>query len=293
MVLDEAPRSWVSIWSEAMAGSMEVVLVKLGGSLITDKRRPETARNEVIERLARELEELDRQEVRLVLGHGSGSFGHVAAARHGIQHGVGTPEQLLGVTETQDQAATLHRLVIGALRRQGVSAFSLAPSSFLVAADGVPADLWIESLQEALRIGMLPVVYGDVVMDRELGASIASTETVLLALAERLLSCGVVVRRSVWLGETDGIYDEKGATIEELQHGSIADVLEQLEGASGTDVTGGMRHRLETAASLAALGVESWIANGLEPGLLKHILEGGGFKGTKVRAAASDLLSET
>jgi isopentenyl phosphate kinase len=283
----------MSIWSEAMTGSMEVALVKLGGSLITDKRRRETARNEVIERLARELAELDRQEVRLVLGHGSGSFGHVAAARYGIHQGVDTPEQLLGVTETQDRAATLHRLVMGALWKNGVAAFSLAPSSFLVSAGGAPADLWIESLLDSLRLGLLPVVYGDVVMDRELGASIASTETVLLALAERLMSRGVVVRRSVWLGETDGIYDDQGATIGELGVESISDVLEQLEGASGTDVTGGMRHRLETAAGLAALGVESWIANGMEAGLLGRILEDGVFKGTKVPAAASNLQSET
>ena len=269
-----------------MSAPMEVVLVKLGGSLITDKRRSETARTDVIERLARELEEVGQNEVRLVLGHGSGSFGHVAAARHGIHEGVETPEQLLGVTETQDRAATLNRLVIGALRRNGVAAFSLAPSSFLVSAGGTPAELWIESLLDALHLGMLPVVYGDVVMDRELGASISSTEAVFLALAERLQARGVIVRRSIWLGETDGIYDSRGDTIEELQLEAIGEVLDQIEGASGTDVTGGMRHRLETAASLAELGVESWIANGLEPGLLAQILKGRCDKGTKVLVAA-------
>ena len=269
-----------------MSAPMKVVLVKLGGSLITDKRRPETARIDVIERLARKLEQLGQDEVRLVLGHGSGSFGHVAAARHGIHEGVETPEHLLGVTETQDRAATLNRLVIGALRRNGVAAFSLAPSSFLVSAGGKPAELWIESLLEALQLGMLPVVYGDVVMDRELGASISSTEAVFLALAARLQARGVIVRRSIWLGETDGIYDSRGVTIEELQLETVGDVLDQIEGASGTDVTGGMRHRLETAASLAELGVESWIANGLEPGLLGQILKGRCDKGTKVLAAA-------
>ena len=181
--------------------------------------------------LARELEELDPSEVRLVLGHGSGSFGHVAAARHGIHEGVETPEQLLGVTETQDRAATLNRLVIGALRRSGVPAFSLAPSSFLVSAGGVPAELWIEPLLDALHLGMLPVVHGDVVMDRELGASISSTEAVFLALAERLQARSVIVRRSIWLGETDGIYDSRGDTIEELQLEAVGEVLDQTRRA--------------------------------------------------------------
>jgi len=275
-----------------MPTARELVLVKLGGSLITDKRRPEVARSEVIERLARELEELGLNEVRLVLGHGSGSFGHVAAARHGIREGVETPEQLLGVTETQDRAATLHRLVIGALRANRVPAFSLAPSSFLVSAGGQPSELWIDSLLEALELGMLPVVYGDVVMDRELGASIASTEAVFLALAARLQARGVSIRRSIWLGETDGIYDSRGVTIGELRLEAVGEVLDQIEGASGTDVTGGMRHRLETAASLAELGVESWIVNGLEPGLLGEILKDRCAKGTKVLAAIAKSLPE-
>ena len=268
-----------------MSVSIEVVLVKLGGSLITDKRRPETARTGVIERLAQEIAILGANGTRLVLGHGSGSFGHVAAARHGIHEGVETPEQLLGVTETQDRAATLHRLVIGTLRRRGVPAFSLAPSSCLVSAGGAPTELWAEPLLAALRLGMLPVVYGDVVMDRELGASIASTEAVFLAFAERLLASGVIVRRSIWLGETDGIYDTRGVTIAELRRDTLEEVLDGLEGASGTDVTGGMRHRLETAARLAELGVESWIVNGLEPGQLARIFEGHCDHGTRVLAA--------
>ena len=275
----------MSTWSEAMASTIEVVLVKLGGSLITDKRRPETAREDVIERLARELAALRQAGVRLVLGHGSGSFGHVAAAKHGIHEGVATPDQLLGVTETQDRAASLNRRVLGALRRSSVPAFSLAPSSFLVSAGGRPDELWIESLLGALQVGMLPVVYGDVVMDRQLGASIASTEAVFLALAEGLQARGLVVRRSIWLGETDGIYDSQGVTIGELRPDTVGDLLDQIQGASGTDVTGGMRHRLETATRLAGLGVESWIANGLQPGLLAEIMSGHCDKGTRVLAA--------
>lgn len=264
---------------------MEVVLVKLGGSLITDKRRSEEARVEVIERLAAEIREASEHlECRLLLGHGSGSFGHVAAARTGIHAGIGRPSQLLGVTETQDRAASLNRIVIGALRERGVPVFSLAPSSFLLSAGGVPSELWTEALVAAIDVGLTPVVYGDVVIDRELGASIASTEAVLLALARDLGQRGLNVRRSVWLGETDGIYDARGVTIGEIDLEAMDEVLNQIGVAAGTDVTGGMRHRLETAARLAELGIESWIADGTEPGMLQRILQGGTGVGTRVRA---------
>jgi isopentenyl phosphate kinase len=273
------------ISSEAMALSKELVFVKLGGSLITDKRRSGQARTDMIERLAAEILEVFRKDrPRLVLGHGSGSFGHVAAAKHGIQEGIHSPTQLLGVCETQDRAAALHRMLIGALRHRGVPAFSLAPSSFLVSSGGVPSELWIEALVGALRLGMLPVVYGDVVIDRELGASIASTEAVFLALALELPKRELLLQRSLWLGETDGVYDSRGQTIEELRLDSVEQVLAHMAEAAGTDVTGGMRLRLETAVRLASLGIDSCIANGLEPGVLGRFLDGHSVGGTWVRA---------
>ena len=68
----------------------ELVFLKLGGSLITDKTRPEAARTTVIRRLARELAETlrVRPSLRLVLGHGSGSYGHMVGERFGVRHGV-------------------------------------------------------------------------------------------------------------------------------------------------------------------------------------------------------------
>src|SRR5262245_34884441 len=97
----------------ARAGaSPPIVLVKLGGSLITDKRRPETARRQVIARLAAELVAARPSHERILLGHGSGSFGHVAAAEHRLPSGLQRGGQLAGVSVTQAAAARLHRLVL-------------------------------------------------------------------------------------------------------------------------------------------------------------------------------------
>ncbi|NIV31979.1 MAG: uridylate kinase, partial [Anaerolineae bacterium] len=68
----------------------ELVFVKLGGSVITDKTRAETARPDLIARLAGEVASaLAKQaDLKLVLGHGSGSFGHMVARRFGTREGV-------------------------------------------------------------------------------------------------------------------------------------------------------------------------------------------------------------
>ena len=70
--------------------TVPLIYLKLGGSLITQKDKPETARLDVLERLTLEIARArkTRPELQLVLGHGSGSFGHVSAQRHGTRGGV-------------------------------------------------------------------------------------------------------------------------------------------------------------------------------------------------------------
>ena len=253
----------------------DTVLVKLGGSLITEKTDPRGAvRREVIARLASEIgSAAPRMAERLVLGHGSGSFGHVAAREHGIAEGLRSPAQLSGISRTQERAAALHREVLEALAAAGLAPYSIAPSSCMVFSGGRPAELADEPLRLALGAGLLPVVYGDVVMDRGQGVAICSTERMLETLASRLS-----VRRVLWLGETDGVYGEDGRTLPRISS------LEGLRFASpaGTDVTGGMRHRVETALALAARGIRSAIFNGLTPGLLERALLGQSVPGTEI-----------
>ncbi|MEO6192815.1 MAG: isopentenyl phosphate kinase [Thermoanaerobaculia bacterium] len=261
----------------------EIVFIKLGGSLITDKARPETPRLEVISRLAGEIARAARDiPFRLVVGHGSGSFGHVAARQSGIAAGLHSAEQLPGVSRTQERAAALHRIVIEALVAAGALPFSISPSSCLVSEAGRPAALAAEPLLLALDRGLLPVLYGDVVTDRAWGISICSTEKLFEILARTLSEQGRTVRRALWLGETDGLYDAAGKTVPTLSAGDFSRAAEAIGAPSGTDVTGGMLHRVETALALARLGIPSRLANGLVPGLLERALRGEDVPGTEV-----------
>ena len=263
--------------------SRDVQLVKLGGSLITDKRTPETLRPDVLTRLAREVVEVAaRIPEAVLLGHGSGSFGHHAAACSGLNAGPCDEEQLLGAARTQEQAAVLHGHVIRALHEAGGRPFSLAPSSFITAAAGRPVNVRAEPLLLALSNGLMPVVFGDVVLDREWGASICSTETVFLSLVPLLQREGLRVRRALWLGETEGIYDENGATVSRIDPQAAGHEWSNVGGAEGSDVTGGMRHRLESVIAMAGLGVPSRILDGRVPGRLERALFGEDVPGTEI-----------
>lgn len=253
-------------------------LVKWGGSLITDKGQPGRDRPRVLARLAREVAAAlgERPELagRVVLGHGSGSFGHVAAWQHRVHEGLDddaeiTRERLLGVALTQRRAAELHRRVLDALAEAGVATFSVSPSSALVTAAGSPGSFAVEPVIRALALGLIPVVYGDVVMDREQGFAICSTEGVFDAL---VAAEALAVERILWLGETAGVWDEHGETIPRITPATWEDVRQAVGGSAGTDVTGGMLHRVESAVELARRGVVSFIGDGRRPGLLTRLL---------------------
>lgn len=279
---------------------MDLVLVKLGGSLLTDKTRPGHARSDVIERLATELAAARRAMAKpmakpagIVLGHGSGSFGHVEARRAGLNTGPpsrpATTEKVdltdddalaAGIAATQAAAAKLHRLVLDALVHAGARPFSLPPSAFLTTDAGRIASLHSEPLMHALDHGLLPVVYGDVVLDATWGACIRSTEHVLEALCTPLQSAGHTIQRALWLGETAGLLDAQGATVASLPAAQLDEWLQGGDGKSihaprGTDVTGGMELRLRTVRNLTARGIASCLLDGRRPGLLRQVLTDG------------------
>ncbi len=256
----------------------------------------------MIERLAEEIAAgaaaSTARGARVIVGHGSGSFGHVAAAKYrltsgltsGLAGGTGAPAsraQLEGISITQERAAALHWQVVAALAAAGALPFSISPSSAMTAAAGSPATFADEPLLLALARGLLPVVYGDVVMDRDRGVSICSTESAFALLAQRLPERGITVRRAIWLGETAGVFDRDGSTLARLTRSDLHSAGTAIGAARGTDVTGGMRHRVETALALADLGVPSLIADGQVPGLLESALAGDEVPGTVVVSRAS------
>ena len=259
-----------------------IALVKWGGSLLTDKRAVEEFRKPVAARLADELRRARDQGARVVLGHGAGSFGHAAAARHGLGGGPIGPGQLVGAAETQDRAASLHRLVIKELLRAGLPAFSVAPSSVVTLEGGRVRSARLDAVFGALELAMLPVLYGDVAVDRSWGVGVCSTEVALLAVARGLVRRGIPVRSAIWLGDTAGVWDEHGRTIPRIRLRELASAARHAGGSAGTDVTGGMAHRLACAGAFARLGISSVIADGRVPGLLREALLGGQVGGTVV-----------
>jgi isopentenyl phosphate kinase len=252
-----------------------LTFVKWGGSLITDKATPYTVRRDVLKRLADELARYwPAREGGLVLGHGSGSFGHEAARASGFVATDDAPPSAEAFSAVQHAAARLHRGVMAALREAGLPVVSLVPSSSLLATDGQPTHVPTDILEHVLAQGALPVTYGDVLIDRTEGSSIASTETLFRALIPALRAAGHPTARALWFGDTDGLYDATGTTIPTVAATEASELLDLIGAPRGVDVTGGMAHRVQTVAALAAEGVPSVLANGHRAGAMHRLLRG-------------------
>ena len=235
----------------------ERVLVKLGGSVITDKQTPSAARPEVIRRLACEVASAmaARLELRVVLGHGSGSFGHVVAAKYNVQQGIPDDQSWWGYAATSAAAGRLNRIVSDLFLEAGVPVVSVQPSASARCVGGELAEMSMYPVCECLRRGLVPLLYGDVAFDSAQGCTILSTEQVLAYVARRWHPSRIIM-----VGEVDGVYDsdpmvDVGASLTpRITPESFQSFETRLGGSHGLDVTGGMLTKVREMVALVAEG---------------------------------------
>jgi isopentenyl phosphate kinase len=262
---------------------MRLVFVKLGGSLITDKQVESSFSSEAAARTAGELREAlaADPDLCLLIGHGSGSFGHVAAKQFGTMAGVQTPEQWRGFAHVATVAAELNHLMAKTLDTAGVPVWRMQPSASAISRDGVIETMALDPIRLALEHQLVPLVYGDVSIDRVRGGTIVSTETLFFYLARHL-----PVTEILLLGEVDGVYDSTGQVIAEITPTTLAVVEGVLGGSAGTDVTGGMETKVRDMVALvqAVPNLTIRIMSGVTPGLLVAALTGQSEPGTLIHA---------
>lgn len=259
----------------------DLTLIKLGGSLITDKRTEKAYRAERADAVAAAIRQaLDTiPGVQLVVGHGSGSFGHMAAKRHDTIAGVSGAEQWHGFAEVALAAASLNTLVAASFAQAGIPVMRFQPSAGTTCADGVVTHWDTRNLQAALDAGLVPLVYGDVAFDTVRGGTITSTESLFFYLAGHLS-----VRRILLLGEVEGVLDTAGQLIRNVTPLSLASIEAALGGSAGTDVTGGMETKVRDMVALVQRipGLEVRILDGRDPERLLRVLAGTSSDGTLI-----------
>jgi isopentenyl phosphate kinase len=254
-------------------------IVKLGGSVITDKRKPFKVRKTVLTRLAQEL---SKARHPLVVVHGGGSFGHPLAAKYEIAQGYRNEKQLKGFAATHRAMEKLNAEVVEAFRRVGLPAIAIQPSASAVVGNGKLISMELRPLKKLLELGLVPVLYGDAVPDVRRGMSILSGDQLVVYLAKALEASRVIVGVNV-----DGVYtsDPRKGRAELLRKITPASWSGlSFPGDRGVkDVTGGMENKVMELLSLAKSGIESEIVNANKPGILEKLVTGKRGLGTLIK----------
>ena len=254
------------------------VVVKLGGSAITDKSKASTARLEVIHNAIKEVAAFSGP---MILLHGGGSFAHPFVSRAALRNGFRQKSQLSLVSEIELNLDQLTRIIgVGLLLRHRPYV-PLAPMSFMTVRRGQVGRSFLDPITAALRLGLIPLIHGDVAFDEIRGCGIVSADRIASLLGEKMGASRVLFGSDV-----DGLYDEnpitssKAELIAEVNRGNFARVLKGLKPSRG-DVTGGMGGKALEALWLAKHGCESYVFNLTKSGNLRSLLRGSSSIGTR------------
>ena len=270
----------------------EIILVKLGGSVITNKNVPFSEDLSIIKKLAKEIHEARQEKkFRLVVGHGGGSYPHIPASKFKTNDGIIDNKSYEGIAKVQDAASRLNRIIVRELLNVGENAMSIQLSSCSISENGQMKEMFLEPIKKLLDFDMVPVPYGDVGLDRKKGCYIISTERIFDYLARNLSKMDEKYRisRIIMCARVRGVFTDNpdinsyAELIKEITPKNIKEVESSLKGSFGIDVTGGMLHKVKMLLELAKLGVESEVINAKEPDLLKRALLGERGLGTVIK----------
>lgn len=254
-------------------------VLKLGGSVITDKNKPLTPNLTAIERLA---DEISRANVSsLILVHGGGSFGHPFAERYNLEAGYVDESQILGFSQTHLAMTLLNSWVMEALIRNNIPAVEVHTSSCAVTKVGRITSMELKPLKKMLKMGFMPVLYGDTILDSKQGFAILSGDQLVSSLATKLGASHIILGADV-----DGLYTSDPKTnpsaqlIERATLKELKSMEHKIGGSKATDVTGGMFGKMHEVTLAIEEGIETVVVNATKPDRVYKALTGEKVTGT-------------
>lgn len=247
-----------------MKVSTEPVILKLGGSVITDKAADQgVVREADLLRIAKEVSEY---RGKMIIVHGAGSFGHTYAKKYRLDRGF-DPE---GAVITHESVKKLASRVVDALNEYEIRAIAVHPMCCTVCRNRRIESMYLDNIRLMLENGFVPVLHGDVVMDLELGACVLSGDQIVPYLAKELK----ITRLGLGSAE-EGVIDNDGKTILEITPETFENFKHYIRGSESTDVTGGMLGKVQELLELSKTScITSYIFNAGKEDNIHRFLNG-------------------
>lgn len=252
----------------------KLLVIKLGGSAITVKDAPSAKANlNVIKRLAKEIKTvLDLGKYKIILVHGAGSFAHGLVKKYNLHQGIKENKQKYALGLVVDAMLRLNSIIMDQLLRLNLKAVSVLPHTFITQTSKKLNDFDTSAIKTYLDSGQMPVLFGTIVLDKRLGYSILSGDTIACFLARKLKADKVI-----FLTDVDGVYDSnpnqnpKAKLIRNITNKNINSIKKNLFPTGRDDVTGEMAGKISEIQKYLTL-LPVWIINGQNPMALVRLL---------------------
>jgi isopentenyl phosphate kinase len=234
--------------SNLAAQNVELI-VKIGGSAVTNKREPhQLASKDKFDSVIEQISRVYKRGTGMIICHGAGSFGHLEAREYGVGDGDASP---LGVAATHAAVSRLSWYIVDSLVLRGVPAVSVAPLSHCIRSGttGEHEDIAVTACR-MLHRGLVPVIHGDAVYGRLGRTQVISADELVYVLAMSTLLPGI--RRAVFVSDVDGLYTKYS---------------QERSGSDGNDDAGALEmtaSRLVTEVTVDDSGEPMWNEAGLQ-----------------------------
>jgi len=245
-----------------------MIILKIGGSVITDKSKERVFKKLVMDNLS---EVIKKSNEKLILVHGAGSFGHIQAKRYDLNSGFKNKDQKLGFSLTHKFVQELNSYVLESLQRYNIAAVSIAPHSVLKLDRHKLSYFNVKIFEDYIKSDFTPVCFGDVVLDKSMGFSICSGDLLVLELTKYFKP-----EKVIFALDEDGIFstNPKKDKNAKLISSITSEDLEKLRTSqdSHADVTGGMSGKIKTIKAISDLGFDTILLNGNKADRLFEVL---------------------
>jgi len=259
------------------------IILKLGGSVITQKKEGYKKINRKnLERLSLEIARTKKKkDFPLIITHGVGPFGHIMVKKFKLKEGYKSEIQIKAIAELYYDLKKLNLEVIKILKNKGLDVVPFQQSSAWKLNKKRLKSPDLNIIQKHLKLGLIPVLHGDLLIDDKIGFSVLSGDRIVYCLAKKLGASKVIMGTDV-----DGVFsfDPKLYSGAKLLKKVNSDNFKNINvgGSTAVDVTGGMKGKIDELMRLAKAGIRSEIINISKAGILERALLGQKNLGTEI-----------
>jgi isopentenyl phosphate kinase len=242
-----------------------MILIKLGGSIITNKEKPLSPRKKIIDNLTKSLRKIGEP---IIIVHGGGSYGHYWSVKYDM-HTKEKKYDLRGVAIIKNSMIELNKIILDSLLKNKLSPYCLPPTDFMTG--NKPIVKKVKEIEKIAKMGMIPVTFGDALWFGQKKTYILSGDKIMTHLAKILRP-----RLSIFALNEDGLYSDLKSKklIYELKG------ERPLISENRMDVTGGMTRKVEEASKIAKMGMNVFFVNGNKPERIVRAVKNRKFEGT-------------